>query len=474
MAFIRASRFLDPDTLEHDVIRKPLRTFRHHALCAAAATLLFSAAASAQPVNTTIPIGAVVDQTGGSTSPHYRAAIELAGRQMNEALAKTGSKIRFEIAFGDSKSNPPFAQQEALRLINDGGVRALVGDSSGVSIALNRLNYDATSKAKGKVAITCFQCSSSFINDPDVVQSDPQIQAAERDNDGWLFRVFYVAKFEAGALAQIAVKRANKGERPLKIGLFADPGHRALATDLAKALPHFHKGPLAVDIVYLSARDKIAEEWVKVVDDKNEAGNTDGVPDVVIVAMLPDPSFAAVKAYREANYPVPLLVNNSFRRDYQAKKLDGLVNGVEGSSVTQADKGASGQAFMEAFKAAHGETPEMTSSGDYDSAVTLMLAALTAARDGKEVTADGIRTGLGKINDPKGQVIRPTMADFAMAAKLGANGEPINYEGAFHALDWDARGDMFPPLVRWKIENGRFVEYELYACSRDQPNCAGL
>ena len=452
MAFIRASKFL----------------------CAVAATLMFAAAAFAQSVNTTIPIGAVVDQTGGSTSPHYRAAIELAGQQMNEALAKAGSTIRFEIAFGDSKSNPPFAQQEALRLINESGVKALVGDSSGVSIALNRLNYDPASQSKGKVAITCFQCSSSFINDPDVQQSDPQIQAAERDNDGWLFRVFYVAKFEAGALAQIAVNRADKGNRPLKIGIFADPGHRALVTDLAKALPHFHSGPLSVDTVYLSARDKIVEEWAKVVDDKNEAGQTDGVPDVVIVAMLPDPSFAAVKTYREANYPVPLLVNNSFRRDYQAKKLPGLVNGVEGSSVTQVDKGASGQAFTEAFKAAHGETPEMTSSGAYDATATLMLAALTAARDGQEVTADSIRTGLGKIHDPKGQVIRPTVADFAMAAKLSANGEPINYEGAFHAIDWDARGDMFPPLVRWKIENDRFVEYELYACSRDQPNCAGL
>ncbi len=61
----------------------------------------------------------------------------------------------------------------------------------------------------------------------------------------------------------------------------------------------------------------------------------------------------------------------------------------------------------------------MTSSGAYDSAVTPMLAALTAARDGKEVTADGIRTGLGKINDPKGQVIRPTVADFAVAGKVG-------------------------------------------------------
>ncbi len=111
---------------------------------------MFTAAAFAQSVNTTIPIGAVVDQTGGSTSPHYRAAIELAGRQMNEALAKAGSKVRFEIAFGDSKSNPPFAQQEALRLINESGVRALVGDSSGVSVALNRLNYDPANQAKRK------------------------------------------------------------------------------------------------------------------------------------------------------------------------------------------------------------------------------------------------------------------------------------------------------------------------------------
>ena len=129
---------------------------------------------------------------------------------------------------------------------------------------------------------------------------------------------------------------------------------------------------------------------------------------------------------------------------------------------------------MAAFKAAIGETPEMTSSGAYDSAVTLMLAALTASRDGKEVTAEDIRAGLGKINDPKGRVVRPTVADFAAAAKAAANGEPINYEGAFHAIDWDARGDMFPPLVHWKVENGRFVEYELYACSRDQPNCPGL
>ena len=117
--------------------------------------------------------------------------------------------------------------------------------------------------------------------------------------------MFYVAKFEAGALAQIALKRANKGDGRLKVGIFADAGHRAVATDLAKALPSFHKGPLSVEIVYLSARDKIAAEWPQVVDDKDEAGKTDGPPDVVIVAMLPDPAGAGDQGLSGGGLPDP-------------------------------------------------------------------------------------------------------------------------------------------------------------------------
>ena len=139
---------------------------------------------------TVIRVGAVVDQTGGSTSPLYRAAIELAVRQMNEALARSGSRVRFELVFGDLKSNPPFAQSEAIRLINQEHVKALVTDSSGVTVAVNKLNYDPGSPAQQKVPITCFQCSSSFINDANVTDSDGVTQAAQRDLDNWLFRCF--------------------------------------------------------------------------------------------------------------------------------------------------------------------------------------------------------------------------------------------------------------------------------------------
>ena len=205
-----------------------------------------AAAAPAAAEKKIIRIGAVVDQTGGSTSPLYRAAVELAGKQMNEALDRSGSPVRFEILFGDSKSNPPFAQQEAVRLINQEHVKALVSDSSGVTVAINRLNYDPNTAAKSKVAITCFQCSSSFINDPKVTENDPLVQAAERDVDNWLFRVFYVAKYEAAALVQIALKRTNNGKGKgngdgnFKIGIFAENTHRSLATDIAKTVPSFY------------------------------------------------------------------------------------------------------------------------------------------------------------------------------------------------------------------------------------------
>jgi hypothetical protein len=47
-----------------------------------------------------IRIGAVVDQTGGSTSPLYRAAVELAAAQMNAAFDRNGSRVKFEVVFG--------------------------------------------------------------------------------------------------------------------------------------------------------------------------------------------------------------------------------------------------------------------------------------------------------------------------------------------------------------------------------------
>jgi len=203
-------------------------------------------------------------------------------------------------------------------------------------------------------------------------------------------------------------------------------------------------------------------------------GRTDGVPDVVIVAMLPEAASEAIKAYRQGGHAVPILSNNSFRRNYILKQVGAAANGLEGSSVMLADKSGSGEAFVKTFRAATGQSPEMTSSGAYDATATLMLAALVAAGDAKrprDVAPADIRDGLVKINNKSGQKVRPTVEGFSSAIRLIAKGKPINYEGAYDSGDWDAAGDMFPPLVHWKVENQQFVEYELYRCSPQQPLC---
>jgi hypothetical protein len=55
-----------------------------------------------------------------------------------------------------------------------------------------------------------------------------------------------------------------------------------------------------------------------------------------------------------------------------------------------------------------------------------------------------------------------------------AAGKAIHYDGASGTCDFSAAGDLFPPLVHWKVENQQFVELEAYNCSDAQPLCPAL
>ena len=55
--------------------------------------------------------------------------------------------------------------------------------------------------------------------------------------------------------------------------------------------------------------------------------------------------------------------------------------------------------------------------------------------------------------------------------KLIEKGKPINYEGAYSPNDWNSVGDIFPPLVHWKVEKGQFKEYEQYDCGPTTAFC---
>lgn len=418
-----------------------------------------------------VRIGALVDQSSSSTSPDFKDAVALAATQMNKAMARAHAPLRFEIVYGDTKSDPAQTLTEAKRLLGQEHVQALVSDASIDTVKVNGLNYDPASTLP-KVPVTCFQCSSSFFHDPTVTDPDPVVQAAERDAGHWLFRVFYNARFEAAVITRLAIEKAgaNKagfGSR-LLIGVFADAGHRSIAEAIPKVLPELYKGPAKVDLHYVTTTANIGPDWASVVN------GPEGTPNVLVVAMLPGHSTEAIRTYRAAGYKLPIVSNNSFRRDYILKQIGPGANGLEGSSVLTADRSRNGADFMRAFHVAYHHRPEVTASGAYDSAATLMLAAVVASHGGggaKALTGADIRQGLSGIDASDGRTIMPTIAGFTLAAKLARAGRPIAYHGAYIAGGWDANGEMYPPLVRWVVEHGRFVEREMYACTPAQPLC---
>jgi ABC-type branched-subunit amino acid transport system substrate-binding protein len=424
------------------------------------------AAAAAEPA--TLAIGALVDQTGASTSPHFRLAVELAAQQMNAALQRLGAPMRFAVAAGDTKSDPARSATEARRLITEQHAIGLVADSSGDTLAVNRLNYDPASGLP-QVPITCFQCSSSFIHDPQVTDTDPLMQAAERDGQHWLFRAFYDARFEAAVIVRIAMARLRPTGHAdaMRMAVYYDGGHRSLAEQIQKVLPSL----CAKCTVTTTAAGQVAEiaaGWPGVL------GSGASAADIVVVAMLPAAATEAIQSYRKGGWKTPIVSNNSFRRDYILRQVGAPANGLEGSSVLLADKGAAGRDFLNAFQAAYRERAEVTSSGAYDSAATLMLAAVLASDGGRnpaKATPAAVREALTRINAPHGLAVRPATTDYAAAIRAIRAGRPVDYQGAYDPMNWDAVGNIYPQMVRWTVEQGRFVEHELYDCTNAKPLC---
>jgi hypothetical protein len=421
-----------------------------------------------------LAIGVLVDQTA---TPLFKDAALLARDQMNEGLARARSRYRFDVQLGDATK----ARAEAIRLVNTGRVLALVSDISGNSVQVNGLNYDPAGPIARKVPVTCYQCSSAFINDPAATDPDPVNQAALRDRDNWLYRAFFNGRYESAVQAQLVLGRPGHGETTgdghLKIAVYHDSFHASAASTLVQILPQVHTGPSSVETIPMtlpSTPASRAAELARVLDGVNEnTGAADGRPDAVYLAVLPANAPGALGSYRETGTTTPVTANNGVRRDFLLPVLGPAADGLEGSSVAVVNDGAAGKAFRTAFRARTGHEPELTASYAYDATMAHLLAALVAAaRPGhRDVTPEGIRAALAGINDPRGHVVRPGPADLATAARLIARHRPVNYEGASSALDWDAAGETYPKLVRWKVQNGRFVESDSFRCSPQRPLC---
>jgi hypothetical protein len=438
------------------------------------------------PTTNVIRIGALADNSGSSATLAYSESMSLAASQMNEGLSQAGANFRFDAKILDSQSLAAQSTTDALSLVNDMGVKAVVTDISGDTLAVAKLNYDPASTMKEKVPVTCYTCSSSFLNNPNAMDADPVTQAAERDADNWLYRVFFNGSYESAISVQIALNRPNggdvNGDGHLKIGVYAsnDAFGKSSSAGIQAAVQQLAPTGATVETIFYDPTNDantydFGPDLARVMDTTNETTQMqDGVPDMVFLAVLGLPATATIKAYRAGSYTAPLQAATAFRRDYILRSIGQAAEGVEGDSPQLFANNASGQAFASAFQTANGSPPEMPAAGAYDAIVSLMLGAMEAAvslPNPADVTPAAIRDGLAKIGDPAGTTILPTPSGFAQAYQLIKTGAPINYTGASGYLPWNSVGDTFPQLVHWKVQNQQFVELESYDCNPDHPQC---
>ncbi|MGC4087488.1 MAG: ABC transporter substrate-binding protein [Polyangiaceae bacterium] len=439
-----------------------------------------------------ILIGALADQTGASKSESYQVALNLATTHMNAALRQAGlSTIRFEMRVKDSQSLPDVAEMQAIALINDDKVKGIVSDVSADTLRVNQLNYNQATPTERKVPITCYACSAALFNDPSATNADPVLQATYRDEENWLYRVFFNGKYEAFAAARIMLNKPNggdvNGDGNFKVSVYYPDGDafglsssnsiEAAVKNLAADMPH------SVERVIMpKGQDPTSYDWAKdlelLTDDRNETtSEADGKPDAIYLALLPLLATAAVSAYHDGAYDIPLQAATAFRRNYILRAIQDKAIGLEGGSPRVYARDEAGDAYADAYQIAAGDVPEMLSAYVYDCAVTLMLATLKAAvglTDPTTVDPADVRTQMLSVTDAAGELVLATPAGLARAATLIRDGMPINYSGASGVGSWDSAGDTFPPLVHWTVVNDgslRFREDEAYDCSPNEPTC---
>jgi len=431
------------------------------------------------PATHTIPIGALAALTGNGATLDHQRALQLAQNHMNQALEDASSPIRFNVIVADSQGAAAAAAAAATQLIGTQGVKGIVTDISGDTVAVNMFNYNSASTMP-KVPVTCYACSSAFINDPAATDADPIKQAALRDDEKWLYRVFFNAKYETMVQTQMALRKGTNGDvngdGKFKMTVYAqnDAFGQSVASSITSAVNMLATLPHSVETITLPANaDPNSYNWgadlAKVTDDYNETTmTTDGKPDAIVVAVLSSGATATVQAYRDGEYMIPLEASTAFRRDYILRSVGAAANGVEGDSNYRYAKNDAGTAFATAFQNAAGNIPEQLSSGAYDSAMVLMLASLVAAHplaNPDDVTPMQIRDAVPQVSATGGLRTIPTVESLTAAVRAIAADQPVHYYGATGACDFDSAGNLFPQLVHWKVENQQFVELEAYDCS---------
>lgn len=430
----------------------------------------------------TLALASVFDSSGSIATPNWTVVAQLAVSDANLALKSAGRPFRFKLLSADSTNTPTIAVARALDLVQSGGAKAILTDSSQDDIAINQTFYDNDPSNDPNVPIVCMACTSPAINNPAAANPrDAANQAALRNGLGWNFRTLMDTFPQSRVLINLWLAKGQNGDingdGQAKITIYAsdEAFGRGFAGVLQSSTNALHPTPPAIINTYYhpAALDPNVYDWgadiSKLVSAYSQPTQTnDYLPDIITEATFPQYAGALVKSFVTGGANSTLLLHTHAARLPSALNSAGwALNGQEGTSHVLLDDTPSGQVFADEMRTRVRVNPIFLDAHTYDAAMVVLLASLLASRDladPTQVTGAQIRDALRRINDPAGTVVRTGPAEFEKAIALLSAGQAINYEGASGPVDFDANQNVKNQIVHWRVENERFLDLERYDC----------
>jgi hypothetical protein len=340
------------------------------------------------------------------------------------------------------------------------------------------MNYDADPANDVAMPILCGTCTSTSINNPDAINADPVLQAANRNAGGWVFKGVMSTELITKVLARYLLSQGSNGDvngdGQLHIVVYgADETFvRGFAVGLEQSIASLRPPPGAAfeQILIPLAIDPDAYDWNtdlgRINDSTNSSRDVTGWRPDFLANMLRTNMFPSfIRA--SAGSTLRTVYGTTARFDGLVRDLGAAADGVEGVSHVFVNPGASSELFLREYEAVYGIPAAYRSPQLYDLGFLASLAIVVATMDLEDpttVTPAQLAAALRSVQDPAGEVITAGAAEFARAVELLRAGKTINYEGASGPLDFDANAAVRNDLARYQVRNGRFEDLEVFDC----------
>jgi len=382
------------------------------------AVALTTGAGQAEPLK----IGALMPMTGDlqAFGEADLKGVEFAVEQINAAGGVNGEPVEMVVA--DTQTRPQAGVDAAQKLINVDGVNAIIGAlSSGVTIPVAR-----TVTSREGV--------------PQISNASTSPTVTGLSDDDFLFRTVPSDAFQGVALANLV---SGKGLSAVGV-LYVNNDY---GQGLADAFSEAFSGKVTEAIGFEKGQASYRGELQQAASGGAEA---------LVLIGYPESGGVILRQSLEGGFFTRFVFTDGMKAPEIIDRIGAqYLNGAFGT-VPQAPDTEGRRVFREAYMAEYGELP---GKPYYDTAYDAAFAIALAAQKAGSNDPAAIRDNLRAVANPPGETILP--GEWEKAAKLLADGQDINYEGASGSIDFDEHGDVPGTIGHWEIQDGEIVDVKL-------------